>query len=196
MVAALAGNDNGGRMNYETYLFVLDKVGAAASPEAIFNGYKSEWSEANPNTTARQAALGASERLFDFRFAVSADWLHGYKVQAGDCILHHGEFLKVLEIDEDAVTVLSLENGVLPRFYPPSKTRRPRMAWRTEPLLTIVPEDLLHLAVVWVSGAFFCNNLIDGRKSPSFGKLLSVHFELRRLLDTLRQEQATKKGGK
>lgn len=183
-------------MDYETYLSILNKVGAVASgtglqtaPEDIFNDIKREWSEANPNTTARQAALGASERLFDFHFAVAADWLHNDKLRAGDVVLHHEEFLKILQVVGGDVVVLSLENGALPRFYPPSKHRRSRMAWRIDPLLTIVPEDLLHLAVVWVSGALFCNNLIDGRKARSFGKLLSTHFELRRLLDTLRQER-------
>lgn len=172
-------------MNYEHYLFVLEKVGAVVKPEVVFNGLKSSYREANPRATPYEAAVASSDALFDVQFAVKPEWVHGPKVQVGDIILLETEFLKVVSLEPGEVRTLSLENSVLPRFYPPSERGFSRIGWSTNPCLTIVPSEEFHRVVVWYAGVRLGDSLIEGRKDISFGKRLSVHFELRRLISTL-----------
>lgn len=130
-------------------------------------------------------ALAASVGLFDFEFAVSPEWVHGPKVEVGDIILLDCEFIKIVSLERGTARGVSLENSVLPRFYPPSERGYSTFSWSTHPCLTIVPSAVFNRVVVWYAGVRLGDSLIDGRKEPSFGKRLSVHFELRRLISTL-----------
>lgn len=179
-------------MNHESYINVLEKVGASIDPKTLYKGFRDGLI---PEVGKEAAIDAAGQRLFDIEFGVPPEWLHGPKVVVGDVILLDCEVLKV-GVGKGAgeeLTVTCLENGQLPRFYPPSKRAISRQKLSEAVLLTVIPADLLHLTVVWLSGFRLGNNIIDRNKPLSFGKRLSVHYELRRLIATLEEG---KTGGK